>query len=81
MQIAVKFFARAKDLAGTGELNLSLPDACTIGQAKAVIIELCPDLAPLMPVLLIAVDGNYATDATALTESCELACFPPVSGG
>ncbi len=81
MQITVKLFARAKDLAGTGDLSLSLPEACTVGQAKAAIVSNCPNLRVVMPNLLVAVDGEYATDATPLTESCELACFPPVSGG
>ena len=81
MQITVKLFARAKDLAGTCTLALSLSEGCTVGQAKAALIAHCPALQPLLPTLLIAVDGNYATDASRLTEACELACFPPVSGG
>ena len=81
MQIAVMFFARAKDLAGTGELSLILPEGCTVGQAKAALVSLYPNLRVVMPTLLVAVDGNYAADATPLTEACELACFPPVSGG
>ena len=31
--------------------------------------------------LLLAIDGEYATDDTPLTNGCELAAFPPVSGG
>ena len=81
MQITVKLFARAKDLAGTGMLPLSVPEPCTVGQAKAALVSLYPNLRIVMPILLVAVDGDYAADATPLTESCELACFPPVSGG
>ena len=81
MHIHVKLFARAKDLAGTGALSLVLPEGALVRAAKALLVERCPALQPLMSVLLIAVDGNYATDETVLTESCELACFPPVSGG
>ena len=81
MQITVKLFARAKDLAGVGSFPFELPAGCPVGQAKTALMTRCPDLSPLMPILLIAVDGNYATDSTVLTESCELACFPPVSGG
>lgn len=81
MHINVKLFARAKDMAGTGSLVLTVPETCTVGQAKAALATHCPELQKLMPTLLVAVDGDYATDATPLTESCELACFPPVSGG
>ena len=81
MQIAVKFFARAKDLTGTGDLSLSLSEGCTVGQAKAALVSLYPNLRIVMSTLLVAVNGEYAGDATPLTEACELACFPPVSGG
>ena len=81
MHIAIKFFARAKDLAGTGDLTLNLPEPCTVGQAKAVLVSRYPSLRSMMPTLLMAVDGDYAADAMSLTEACELACFPPVSGG
>ena len=81
MQIAVKFFARAKDLAGTGDLSLSVPETCTVGQAKEALVSTYPTLRSVMPTLLVAVNGEYAADATPLTEACELACFPPVSGG
>lgn len=81
MQISVKFFARAKDLAGTGGVSLNLPDGCTVEQAKAALVSLYPDLQSVMSTLLVAVDGEYAADATPLTKDCELACFPPVSGG
>ena len=81
MQINVQLFARAKDLAGTSRLPLSVPEPCTVGQAKAALVSLIPNLRMMMPTLLVAVDGDYAADATPLTESCEFACFPPVSGG
>ena len=81
MQINVKLFARAKDLAGTGALVLDVPDNCDVRTAKAALVQRCPELRTLIPILLIAVDGNYATDSTVLKESCEFAGFPPVSGG
>ena len=81
MQITVKLFAQAKDLAGTSALTLTVLDGSHVGQAKVALAAQCPQLQKLMPILLMAVDGNYATDETPLTASCELACFPPVSGG
>jgi sulfur-carrier protein len=81
MQIHVKLFARAKDLAGASSCMLDLPLAVTVGVAKATLVERYPQLVKLMPVMLVAVDGSYAHDQTVLTHTCELACFPPVSGG
>jgi len=81
MQITVKLFARAKDLAGTDSLVLDLPASSLVRTAKTQLAERFPELQKIMPSLLIAIDGSYATDQTPLKESCELACFPPVSGG
>jgi molybdopterin converting factor small subunit len=81
MHVNVRLFALAKDLAGTGTLVLNLPEGCTVGGAKRELLGRCPELGKLLPVLLLAVNGNYATEDTALSEGCELACFPPVSGG
>ncbi len=81
MQIHVRLFARARDLAGTDSLEMTLPDGCSVGEAKKLILSQTPELAKLMPQLLIAVDGHYASDQTPLKDGCELACFPAVSGG
>lgn len=81
MQIHVKLFARARDLAGTSSLELIAPEGCSVSDAKTLLLDQVPQLISLMPHLLIAVDGDYAGDKTILKEGCELACFPPVSGG
>lgn len=81
MQIYVKLFARARDLAGTGSLTLNAPDTCTVSVARQLLLAEAPGLSPIMPSLLIAVDGNYASENFPLNDGCELACFPTVSGG
>ncbi len=81
MQITVKFFAQAKALAGLATLQMSVPDGCSVREAQAALLLRYPNLDHIMPVLLIAIDGNYATPETPLSPDCELACFPPVSGG
>ncbi len=81
MQIHVKFFAGARDLAGTSSLELQTTDLCSVRDAKSLLLKRIPQLASLMPRLLIAVNGSYAADSTSLEDGCELACFPPVSGG
>ena len=81
MQIHVKLFARARDLAGIGSLTLNAPDVCTVGEARQLLLAEAPGLAPILPGLLMAVDGNYASEHVSLKEGCELACFPTVSGG
>ena len=81
MRIHIKFFARARDLAGTSDFDLVTPNPCAVSDAKLLLLDHFPQLASVMPFLLIAVDGDYASDQTPLRDGCELACFPPVSGG
>jgi molybdopterin converting factor small subunit len=45
------------------------------------LIEQCAALASLAPRSLVAVNAEYADDATRLTAGDEVALIPPVSGG
>lgn len=81
MQITVRLFARARDLAGTDRIELELAAGAQVRDARASLLARVPALAPVMKSLLMAVDGEYATDETPLHDHCELAAFPPVSGG
>ena len=81
MLIPVKLFARARDLAGANVLSLELSEGSSVGTARAALVARIPALAPLAPVLLLAVNGEYAPESAVLESGCELACFPPVSGG
>ena len=81
VQIDVTLFARAKDLAGTDKLTLSLPDDATVGELRSALGEHAPNLQPFLPNLLIALGTDYATDRTPIKGHTQAACFPPVSGG
>ncbi len=81
MKLAVKLFARAKDLAGAGQVTIELPEPATVGGVRAALTRTYPALAPLASSLLIAVGTDYASEDQPLTSESEVACFPPVSGG
>ena len=81
MRITVRLFARARDLAGTDRRELELPEAARVRDARAYLLQQVPALQPIIKSLLLAIDGEYATDDTLLKNGCELAAFPPVSGG
>lgn len=79
--LSVKLFAKARDLVGSPEITLPWSDGQTVATLKQQLSELYPRLVPLVPRLLVAVNNDYATDATPLSAIDEVACFPPVSGG
>lgn len=81
MKVAVKLFARARDLAGTDCLELDMPEPSHVSDVKLALATRFPNLSPIVPNLLVAVGTNYADDSMPLAVGVEIACFPPVSGG
>jgi molybdopterin converting factor subunit 1 len=81
MQIPVKLFAMAKQLAGTDMVVLDLPAAATVAQLRAALVEECPSLERIIAQSMIAVNSEYAADDRVLGNAMEVGCIPPVSGG
>lgn len=81
MKLNVKLFARARDLAGSGSIEVELLESSTVGDLRKALAGQFPRLAPIVPSLLVAIGTEYATDGTVLNDTTDVACFPPVSGG
>ena len=77
----VRLFARAKDLAGAEFVTLQLGPPATIGTVRSALLEHCPALKPIAGSLMAAVNADYASDDRVISNDCEIAFFPPVSGG
>ncbi len=76
----VRFFARARDLAGVESLTLADPPA-TVGSLRRLLAEKLPALAPLLAKSALAVNSEFADEDTPLPADAEVAVLPPVSGG
>ena len=81
IDVSVVLFARARELAGSDSLSLSLEYPATVADLKAELLRQCPALAELLPHCSMAVDHEYSDDSTPLNAGCEVGCIPPVSGG
>lgn len=81
MNLRVRLFARARDLAGTSEAELDLDTGATVNDLLTELVARYPDLEGLRSTLMVAVNNNYARAETIVPENSEVACFPPVSGG
>ncbi|MDA7977364.1 MAG: molybdopterin converting factor subunit 1 [Pirellulales bacterium] len=81
MQITVKLFAVARQLAGADTIDVALPADATVSALRTAIAAQHPALERIVGQLKFAVNADYATDETTLTEEQEIACIPPVSGG
>ena len=81
MEITLRLFARARDLAGRDSANLTLSDGATVASLRSLLLEQYPALAPVASQLLVAINARYATDDALIPAGAEVAVFPPVSGG
>lgn len=81
MRVAVKLFAAARDLSGSGEVFVELPPGADVGELRQALAAQVPQLAPLASRSLVAVNAEYAQDTTLVVDGDELALIPPVSGG
>jgi molybdopterin synthase sulfur carrier subunit len=81
VNVRVRLFALARQLAHSDVIVLSLPESATVRDIRECLARTCPALAGLVPQMLIAIDSEYCDEATSVTAKSEVACIPPVSGG
>jgi len=81
VRVRVRLFAVQRELAGTRELDLELPEGATIEDAWEALVERLPVLAPGRPSIRFARNAAYASPSTVLADGDEVAMIPPVSGG
>ena len=85
MNIQLRFFASIREALGASQETLALPpDVSTVGELRAFLRERgdawAAALAPGRS-LRMACNQLMADEATPLSEGCEVAFFPPVTGG
>lgn len=81
MKIRVIAFATASDLLGTEALDLTLPEGSGTAELRRALVARHPNLDILWERLAVAVDGELVRGERRLTDGCEVALLPPVSGG
>ena len=81
IRVRVRLFAMQRELAGTRQVELELPDGGTIEAAWNGLITRFPVLAPGRSAVRFARNGDYAAADVALADGDEVAMIPPVSGG
>jgi molybdopterin synthase catalytic subunit len=81
VRIRVRLFAIQRELAGTREVGLEVPDDATVADAWEALVARYPTLEPGRDFVRFARNGAYAETTTSLQEGDEVAMIPPVSGG
>ncbi len=80
-RVRVRLFAVQRELAGTRQVELELPDGASIEAAWLALVDVHPALATGRAAVRFARNGVYADATEVLGDGDELACIPPVSGG
>lgn len=76
MNVRVRLFAALRERAGSGNVELELPDDAVVGDVWPAL-----DLGEQPPGLLFALNRSYAEPGSRLSAGDEVAVIPPVSGG
>jgi MoaE-MoaD fusion protein len=81
MKVRTKFFAAIKDIVGTPEVELELPDGITAGELFQSYCQQHASLSRYATNTMISVNLEFVPPETRLHEGDEIAFIPPVSGG
>jgi molybdopterin synthase catalytic subunit len=81
VHVKLLFFASLKDIVGSRQLQLDVMPGATVADVLTSLENSYPRMKPYRPVVLTAVNEEYADHHTTIHEGDEVAIFPPVSGG
>lgn len=81
LPVRVLLFARARELAGSDSVSVSVAIPATIAGLRATLASRYPGLAALLARSALAVNHSFADDSTPVSPNDEIALIPPVSGG
>ena len=81
MKVRLKLFAYAREVIGSRDLAVELPEGTTTSGLLSELLIRYPGLGALEASIKIAVNHEYAEGGRKLAEGDEVALIPPVSGG
>ena len=81
MRIQLLFFASYRELLGTGDMTLSLPEGTDVTGLVAQLRGRGGTFGDMPPYPVVAVNEEYATEDRVLVDGDVVAFIPPVAGG
>jgi molybdopterin converting factor subunit 1 len=81
VNVEVKLFAVAKQLAGSETVAVELAAGATVQELRNALAAQHAELRDVAQRAMIAIDAEYVRDDAVVPENSEIALIPPVSGG
>lgn len=81
MKVKVRLLAHYRELVGSGERILELPEGATVGQMLDEMMRSFPNLADHRDEILVSVNKKQAPGRQVLHEGDEAVLLPPSVGG
>ena len=81
MIVHVCFHSYFKDLTGTAEVKVAIPEGSTLAELHEELAARFPSLRAMRRSTLTAVEVDYQGDDYLLREGDNVFLFPPVQGG
>lgn len=76
--VRAKMFARFREVLGD---EIAFEDGITVADLKSSVADMLRSRGENPGIILVAVNGRYASDDMVISSDDEVAVFPPVSGG
>ena len=81
MNVRVRLFAVARQLAGRDLVEVDVDEPATVSKLRTRLAAEIPALGEVLPHVTFAIGTRYVGDSAAIANGDDLACIPPVSGG
>jgi len=80
--VRLRYFAAARELCGTDAEDVPIPALrVPLGTLREVLAVAHPPLAPHLPRMRLAINGEFADEAADVGAGDEVVVLPPVAGG
>lgn len=81
MKVKVKLFSAFREIVGTKEEDLDLPEGVTVNGLLDEYVRRFPALDRYREHIILSVNREYGAPTRVLREGDEVSFLPPVSGG
>ncbi|MEC8025892.1 MAG: molybdopterin converting factor subunit 1, partial [Myxococcota bacterium] len=81
MKVTLLYFASVREATGCASETIEQDEGASVKAVKQWLRGRYPSLDTLVTTMRIAMDEEFVSDDAHLTDGCEIAFIPPVSGG